>query len=123
MRLLPIICLLAGCGLFEPRPPVPEDVMTRVLVDVLLVDARGRRFADISPEARDSVLAAYGLDERRFERALLWYVEHSDPFNTVYSGVVDSLMKLDVVAPEEMPTDSLTRRLFLPPDSLEEAGP
>lgn len=86
--LLAAAAALAGCSAGN----APErELMVDVLVELHLSQARrGLDFVPL-PQARDSILARYGLDSAAYARLKDYYVAHPDALVDVYEEVLDRL--------------------------------
>lgn len=90
---LALLALLPACGgaLEEPRPPLADSTLVTVLADLELLQARAELGLPVTPELRDSVLAAHGLDSTRYHEVMSWYAEHPEALAALYGAVVDRL--------------------------------
>jgi hypothetical protein len=84
-----------GCStISEEKPPLPDSTFTRVLVDLHMTRARGKRFTRRPPGATDSVFAHHGVHAEAFDATLRYYTRRPDAFSSLYEAVVDSLNAL-----------------------------
>jgi len=84
-----------GCStIAEEKPPLPDSTFTRVLVDLHMTTARGKRFTRRPPGATDSVFAHHGVQKEAFDATLRYYTRRPDAFSSLYDAVVDSLNAL-----------------------------
>lgn len=102
MRNLFLIALLSLAACNAGKPPVAEDKMAAVLVDIHLAEARASQIpADSNGHADmgrnldslavfyQSVLQHHSLDTATFREAMNWYSAHPEQLDSVYKkGVV-----------------------------------
>lgn len=94
--------LLVGCSSFSSDPPpVPDSTLTRVLVEMHLMDARKDMHPPLPVGARDSILARHDLPPKKFEAALEHYTQRPDAFTSLYQSVIDSLRAIQTPTPND----------------------
>ncbi len=93
---------LSGCsGLFSDEPPLPDSTFTRVLVDLHLTTARGKRFSKTPTGIRDSLFLHHGIQREDFDATLQYYSTHPQKFESLYDAVIDTLNALQNRYPSE----------------------
>ncbi len=104
--LFPFLLLLAACN--SGKPPVAEDTMAAVLVDLHLAEARAMqipadsnaipsglgRNLDSLAVFYQSVLRHHDLDTASFRKALHWYTAHPEVLDSVYKKGIVRLEKI-----------------------------
>jgi hypothetical protein len=100
---LPALAWLLGLGLFGGMgcstiggddPPLPDSTFTRVLIDLHMTRARGKRFTRTPAAVTDSVFARHDVGRAAFDATLEYYARHPDAFSSLYDAVIDSLNAL-----------------------------
>jgi hypothetical protein len=69
--------------------------MTKVLVELHLVNARRSHAGTIPPGLKDSVFARYGIERSEFESTLRHYSRNPDAFDALYNTVLDTLNAIE----------------------------
>ncbi len=88
--MLPLL-ILSGVGCTDLGPPVPQDRLVGVLVDLHLLESRREIVGDMPPHMRDSVLTAHGISEKKFAAAIRYFADRPDDYLELYNAVIDSL--------------------------------
>jgi len=113
---------LSGCsGLFSDEPPLPDSTFTRVLVDLHLTTARGKRFSKTPEGIRDSLFLHHGIQHEDFDATLQYYTNNPQEFKSLYDAVIDTLNSLQNRYPtgsSSSPPDTDDRRPKDPRDDL-----
>ncbi len=86
-----LLLFLTGIGCTDLGPPIPEDELVGVLVDLHLLESRREIVGDMPPYMRDSVLAAHRISEKKFAAAIRYYADRPDEYLELYNVVIDSL--------------------------------
>lgn len=81
----------SGCAGSADDSPVPDSTMVRVLLELHLAVARAEVTGEIPPNIRDSILVAYGIDSTSYAKSILYYADHPDKYEAVYTRVLDRL--------------------------------
>ena len=81
----------AATGCSGAGPPMDEDTLVAVIVDLHLLEARRELVADTNPALRDSLLAANGVTHEELQDAILYFTDRPDEYVSIYNRVIDSL--------------------------------
>lgn len=65
--------------------------MVDVLVEMHLLNARGRIMNRPLEGARDSIFTRYGIDSTAYADAIGYYARHTEEYADVYGRVIDEL--------------------------------
>jgi hypothetical protein len=82
---------LAASGCSGVAPPVHEETLIAVIVDLHLLEARRELVADAHPALRDSVLGAHGVTHEELQDAIRYFTDRPDEYVSIYNRVIDSL--------------------------------
>lgn len=86
------LAALGGCSaLTSETPPLSDSTMVEVLIELHLAQARQKLHGDLTPARRDSILAAYDLDQEAFDAAMTYYAEHPAELAEIYRRALDRL--------------------------------
>ena len=91
-----MLCVLVGlgtmgCGASDPEPPVADSTMAGVLTDLHVHAAHQKLFPATASTAPESLLAAHGLDQRRYTKAVRYYLDHPGAYAALYEAVIERL--------------------------------
>lgn len=81
----------SGCAGSSNDYPVPDSTMVRVLAELHLAVARAEITGEIPPNIRDSILVAYGIDSASYAQTIVYYADHPEKYEAVYTRVLDQL--------------------------------
>ena len=71
LRFTLLFLLLPACGVLPSEvPPIKDETLIEVLVELHLLEARFEVHEDLPPSLRDSVLARYGVDSTALDATL-----------------------------------------------------
>ncbi len=83
---------LGACSFFSTDEALLSDsTMTKVLVEIHLVNARQDHVGAAPPGLKDSVFARHGVERSDFEATLRHYSRNPQAFNALYNTVLDTL--------------------------------
>lgn len=94
------LLVIASCAGEEvdPKPPVKEKAMVRMLVDVQLLEARGAltklpmdTLRPVLEEEYDKLFAKHQINKADFEATMKYYEDHPKVLDGVYEKVIDIL--------------------------------
>jgi hypothetical protein len=96
---------LAACKQGQEVPPVPEEKMGKILVDVHLAETYSQGLGDSAANKFEkntdsltgfytSILKHYDLSFKEFNEALEWYKERPVILDSLYSKVLTQLIEL-----------------------------
>ena len=86
-----LLLSVAGCGGSQPAPPVADSTMAALLTDLHARAASRELFAEQAATGTDTLLAAHGLDQRRYRDAMRYYLEHPGAYAELYDMVIERL--------------------------------
>lgn len=96
-----IVLFLASC---QSNPEIPDDVlpreiMTKILVDVNLVEGALKAnfiLADsakeVAPTLYEEIYERYDTDAASFQKSIIWYFEHPEILEEIQKDVVAELL-------------------------------
>lgn len=80
-----------GCGSVEEAPPISEERMTDLLVDLHLAHAQREVRGPDSTAFVDSLLTRHGVTRSEFDASLQYYASHPDEYVAVMDSVIDRM--------------------------------
>lgn len=100
-----LVCCLSACKQGQEVPPVPQEKMGKILVDIHLAEAYSQGLGDSVTNKFEkntdsltgfytSILKHYALSFKEFNEALEWYKERPVILDSLYSKVLIQLIEL-----------------------------
>lgn len=132
--IISLICCLSACKQGQEVPPVPQEEMGKILVDIHLAETYSQGLGDSAANKFEkntdsltgfytSVLKHYDLSFKEFNEALEWYKERPIILDSLYSKVLTQLIELKAQKgikdiDEAIPKDDSAARALKPLDTL-----
>jgi hypothetical protein len=103
--IISLACCLPACKQGQEVPPVPQDKMGKILVDIHLAETYSQGLGDSVTNKFEkntdsltgfytSILKHYDLNFKEFNEALEWYKERPVILDSLYSKVLTQLIEL-----------------------------
>lgn len=128
------ICCLSACKQGQETPPIPEEKMGKILVDIHLAETYSQGLGDSATNKFEknsdsltgfytSILKHYDLSFKEFNEALEWYKERPVILDSLYGKVLTQLVELKAEkgikdVDETVPRNDSAAMLPRPLDSL-----
>jgi hypothetical protein len=107
-RILAVLSLsLFACNQAGDTPPLPEEKIKKVLLDIHLAEAYSSMLDDSLHQSRtkniDSLAVFYGdifthhkITKEEFKQTMSWYKKHPAEFDSLYKGVTAEASLLEI---------------------------
>ncbi|WP_205504395.1 DUF4296 domain-containing protein [Rufibacter psychrotolerans] len=115
LLLLPLVVFACSQDSGKPADLIPEEKMTRIMLDIHLTEAAvGRTHRDVDTsrvayrEAHKLILKRHAVSDSAFKHSYDYYLAHPEKMDKIYEVVLDSLSIREAKLTPKLAQDSVT---------------